>query len=82
MQIRNRIKTTEGKCTNLQRSLKMSVEKSQQDTVVVFSGTYPKGCGEKTAAENRDEEHDYVYGVFKALWNAVAARSADKVSTV
>jgi len=68
LQIRNKVKLVSGACKGKHRQLKFNVIKQGSVTSVEFSGNYPKRCGNQDLLRTVLPNGDYVFGVFKALW--------------
>jgi D-alanyl-D-alanine carboxypeptidase/D-alanyl-D-alanine-endopeptidase (penicillin-binding protein 4) len=68
LQIRNKVKLIKGACKGKHRQLKFNVIKQGSVTTVEFSGNYPKRCGNQDLLRTVLPNGDYVFGVFKALW--------------
>ncbi len=68
LQIRNKVKLVSGACKGKHRKLKFNVLKQGSVTTVEFSGVYPKRCGNQELLRTVLANGDYVFGVFKALW--------------
>jgi len=68
LQIRNKVKLVKGACKGKHRRLKFNVVKQGSVTTVGFSGDYPKRCGNQELLRTVLANGDYVFGVFKALW--------------
>jgi len=67
--IHNKVKMTRGKCRGLRNSLKMHVRESKDDqTIVEFSGEYPAQCGQRELLRSVSNNSQFVFGVFKSLW--------------
>lgn len=67
--IRNSVKVTRGKCRGLGNSLKMHVrENNDGQTIVEFSGEYPARCGEREMLRSVSNNTQFLFGVFKSLW--------------
>jgi serine-type D-Ala-D-Ala carboxypeptidase/endopeptidase (penicillin-binding protein 4) len=68
LQIRNKVKLVKGACKGKHRRLKFNVLKQGSVTTVKFSGNYPSRCGNQELLRTVLPNGDYVFGVFKALW--------------
>lgn len=66
--IKNKVKLIKGSCRGKHRQLKFNVIKKKNKTTVQFSGTYPKRCGNQELFRTVLSNGDYIYGVFKSLW--------------
>jgi D-alanyl-D-alanine carboxypeptidase/D-alanyl-D-alanine-endopeptidase (penicillin-binding protein 4) len=68
LQIRNKVKLVTGACKGMHRQLKFNVLKQGSLTTVSFSGNYPRRCGNQELLRAVMPNDDYIFGVFKALW--------------
>ncbi len=69
LQIENRLKPLSGKCGGRTRDISMDVvSQNRNQTTVRFSGTYPPACGDHKRLRRVLPHHQYVYGVFRSLW--------------
>ena len=71
LQIRNKIKLVQGACKGKFRQLKFNVVKQGSLSTIEFSGNYPKRCGNQSLLRTVLPNDDYIYGVFKALWESM-----------
>ncbi len=68
MKINNKVKITKGRCRGKHRHLKYDIARQGDQTVVTFSGNYPRSCGHQSLLRTMIPNDQYVYGVFKSLW--------------
>jgi len=68
LQVRNKVKLVKGACKGKHRQLKFNVLKQGSITTVEFSGNYPGRCGNQELLRTVLANGDYIFGVFKALW--------------
>ena len=68
MKINNKVKLTKGRCRGKHRHLKHNITTQGHDTVVTFSGDYPRSCGHQQLLRTMIPNDQYIYGVFKSLW--------------
>jgi serine-type D-Ala-D-Ala carboxypeptidase/endopeptidase (penicillin-binding protein 4) len=68
MKINNKVKLTKGRCRGKYRHLKHNITNQGRETVVTFSGNYPRSCGHQHLLRTMIPSDQYVYGVFKSLW--------------
>lgn len=68
LQIRNKVKLINGACKGKHRQLKFNVLKQGSVTTVTFTGNYPQRCGNQELLRAVMPNDDYIFGVFKALW--------------
>ena len=66
--IDNRVRPTNGACRRARNRLRFEVVSKSPVTTVRFSGEYPWRCGEYALTRAVIPREQYVYGVFKALW--------------
>ncbi len=79
MKINNKVKLTNGRCRGKYRHLKHNISRQGQDTVVTFSGDYPRTCGHQHLLRTMIPNDQYVYGVFKSLWEDMGGSITGKV---
>ena len=68
LEVAPQVRLTEGDCGDWRAGLKADFRGSGTSMRAGFSGTYPAGCGEKTWNVSLFSHPDYVYGVFRQLW--------------
>ena len=68
LKIRNRLRPVAGACRGRHRQIGFNVSRQGPDTVVAFSGDYPRRCKNRALFRAVLAPDAYVYGVFKALW--------------
>jgi D-alanyl-D-alanine carboxypeptidase/D-alanyl-D-alanine-endopeptidase (penicillin-binding protein 4) len=68
LQISNKVKLVTGACHGKHRQLKFNVIKQGSVTTVEFAGNYPKNCGNQELLRAVMPNGEYIFGVFKALW--------------
>jgi serine-type D-Ala-D-Ala carboxypeptidase/endopeptidase (penicillin-binding protein 4) len=68
LQIRNKLKLTKGRCKGKHRRIKFNVYTQGSITTIEFSGDYPARCGTQDLTRTVLANDEYIYGVFKALW--------------
>lgn len=66
--IDNRVRPINGACRRARNRLRFEVVSKSPVTTVRFSGKYPWRCGEYALTRAVIPREQYVYGVFKALW--------------
>jgi len=79
MKINNKVKLIKGRCRGKYRHLKHNVTRQGEDTVVTFSGDYPRSCGHQQLLRTMIPNDLYVYGVFKSLWEDMGGTITGKV---
>ncbi len=68
MKIINKVKLSKGRCRGKYRHLKHNITRQGENTVVTFSGDYPVSCGDQNLLRTMVPNDQYIYGVFKSLW--------------
>ncbi len=68
MKINNKVKLTKGRCRGKYRHIKHDVVTHGHHTLVTFTGDYPRSCGHQHLLRTIMPNDQYVYGVFKSLW--------------
>ncbi len=68
LQIRNQLQLVSGNCNAAGTGVDFSVQQQGQETIATFSGKYPAACGEQVLLRSITPIDQYIYGVFKALW--------------
>ena len=68
MKIINKVKLSKGRCRGKYRHLKLNITRQGENTVVTFSGDYPVSCGDQHLLRTMVPNDQYIYGVFKSLW--------------
>ncbi len=71
LQIRNKLRLTNGKCRGWDQSMNMSVFTQGSQATVEFNGDYPGACGEQNITRSVLQNDQYIYGVFKSLWESM-----------
>jgi len=66
--IRNNLKLASGKCWAPGTVTNMNVSPQGSQVIVEFTGNYPAACGEQVIQRSVIPPDQFVYGVFKALW--------------
>ena len=62
------IKLGQGGCGNFRSGLKVDVQGSVRSAKVSFTGAIPASCGERSWYLGVLSHPDYVFGIFKSLW--------------
>ncbi|MBI4006049.1 MAG: D-alanyl-D-alanine carboxypeptidase/D-alanyl-D-alanine-endopeptidase [Gammaproteobacteria bacterium] len=68
LQIRNNVRLTTGTCRSQHSLVSMNVTMQSAQIITEFSGNYPASCGEQTLTRAVIPGDQYLYGVFKSLW--------------
>ncbi len=79
MKINNKVKLTKGRCRGKHRHLKHNIARQGEYTVVTFSGDYPRSCGHQNLLRTMIPNDQYVYGVFKSLWEDMGGTITGRV---
>jgi D-alanyl-D-alanine carboxypeptidase/D-alanyl-D-alanine-endopeptidase (penicillin-binding protein 4) len=79
VEIASRVKAVPGPCNNWRRGLKYEIEENGLLATVVFSGTYPAECGEKTWPLAVFDADRYAEAAFRWIWGEAGGRIAGKV---
>ena len=79
MKINNKVKLTKGRCRGKHQQLKHDIARQGDETVVTFSGNYPSSCGHQHLLRTMMPNDQYVYGVFKSLWENMGGTITGKV---
>lgn len=68
LQIRNRLRLTSGRCNDVDAGINMHVHAQGAEIIAEFTGNYPASCGEQVLLRSIIHNDQYIYGVFKAMW--------------
>ncbi len=79
VEIASRVKAVAGACNNWRRGLKYEIEENGLLATVVFSGTYPADCGEKTWPLSVFDADRYAESAFRWIWSETGGRFTGKV---
>lgn len=79
VEIASRVKAVAGACNNWRRGLKYEIEEHGLLATVVFSGTYPADCGEKTWPLSVFDADRYAESAFRWIWSETGGRFTGKV---
>lgn len=71
LEIRNKLHAVSGPCTGRHKPVRMFVQQTDSGAVVEFKGDYLPACGEQTFIRSVLPNYQYVFGVFKALWESM-----------
>jgi D-alanyl-D-alanine carboxypeptidase/D-alanyl-D-alanine-endopeptidase (penicillin-binding protein 4) len=66
--IRNKLKLVSGNCWASGTGADMNVSPQGSQIIVEFTGNYPAACGEQMIQRSVIPPDQFVFGVFKALW--------------
>ena len=68
LKIENHMRVSSGYCGNWQHRVSMDVKNDDDGNKVVFSGRYPRECGERSYYRVVTDADRYLAGVFRSLW--------------
>jgi D-alanyl-D-alanine carboxypeptidase/D-alanyl-D-alanine-endopeptidase (penicillin-binding protein 4) len=68
LEVAPHLRLTDGDCGDWRAGLKADFRGDGAAMRASFAGTYPASCGEKTWNVSLFSHADYIYGVFKQLW--------------
>jgi len=68
LHIDNKVKPAKGNCFANKKPLILHITHHADETVARFSGDYPVDCGEKNIIRSVLPQDEYIYGVFKSMW--------------
>jgi D-alanyl-D-alanine carboxypeptidase/D-alanyl-D-alanine-endopeptidase (penicillin-binding protein 4) len=71
MQINNNVKLTKGRCRGKHRHIKHHLKQNGEHVSVTFTGDYPRNCGHQQLLRTIIPNDQYVFGVFKSLWESM-----------
>ncbi len=64
----NKLKRTSGACGDWRSRMAYDVQPGDDKTVVIFSGSYAAGCGERFLELSLFEDEQYAFFTFRKLW--------------
>ena len=76
LKISNTVHLSKADCAKKGRSIRLDPKKGTSVTKLSVGGRYPKGCGASTFRLTLLPHGQYVYGVFKALWQQLGGTLA------
>ena len=79
VEIASRVKLAKQPCNNWRHGLRHEIEEHGLLATVVFSGTYPADCGEKTWPLSVFDADRYAEAAFRWLWSEAGGRLTGKV---
>jgi len=68
LRLASSVRLSEGPCNDWRARLKAEFNGSGGEARASFAGTYPSSCGEKTWNVALQSHPNYIYGVFRQLW--------------
>lgn len=68
LQIKNKLRLTSGKCNDVDAGINLHILPQGPEIIAEFTGKYPASCGEQVLLRSIIQNDQYVYGVFKAMW--------------
>lgn len=78
LKIDNRLRPLDGPCRNLHHAVTFDVRQADQ-TIVTFSGSYPRACGELTLTRSVVPQSRYLFGLFQSLWQSLGGTLAGDI---
>jgi D-alanyl-D-alanine carboxypeptidase/D-alanyl-D-alanine-endopeptidase (penicillin-binding protein 4) len=79
VEVANGVRAGEGACGDWRASLKFDVQQQNGSARVSFSGTMPASCGERYWNMSLLTHREYVYGVFRQLWEEMGGTLRGRV---
>lgn len=76
LEVANAVQLTDGPCPDWRARLKADFQTNGRSARAAFSGTYPLACGERVWNVALLSHPDYLYGVFKRLWEELGGTLA------
>ena len=64
----NDLRLVGGRCGYWRTNVRLHIEHNAQGSVAVFTGSYPRACGNQHLYRVTDNNRHYLFGVFKELW--------------
>ena len=74
VEVDNQVTLAHGPCRGWGRNLGMKVRHENDQTRVIFSGTYDAACGDNELFRVVSEPAPYILGIFRALWTELGGR--------
>ena len=74
LKIQNRLRLTKGTCRGKHHRIHFNVQRQGATTTVSFKGDYPGRCGNHELSRVVLSNDDYVFGVFKSLWEGMGGK--------
>jgi D-alanyl-D-alanine carboxypeptidase/D-alanyl-D-alanine-endopeptidase (penicillin-binding protein 4) len=68
LQIRNQVQLVDGRCSGKSNRINFTVAEVGGRDEATFTGRFSRKCGEYKVARSLMKGPDYVYGLFRALW--------------
>ena len=68
LQIKNKVRVLPGACNGRNGGITLAVTAHSNKTEVTVSGQHPPTCGEVVLVRSVQPHHQYIYGVFRHLW--------------
>ena len=82
LKISNRVRPSGGRCRGRHHSIKKEVRTAVDTTTVIFSGSYPRACGHRSMLYAVLTDEQYIYGVFKSLWESMGGSLSGTMLTL
>ena len=74
VEVENRVTLTRGSCYGWARGLGMKVQQRNNQTRVIFNGTYDAACGANELFRVVSDPAPYILGLFRVLWSEQGGR--------
>ncbi|RTZ58371.1 MAG: D-alanyl-D-alanine carboxypeptidase/D-alanyl-D-alanine-endopeptidase [Gammaproteobacteria bacterium] len=81
MKIRNQVKLVKGKCSSKMSRIRMAVKPHEGTTDVVFSGSFPRGCGGAELYRVVASPENNLFGAFQSYWKELGGSFTGQVKT-
>ncbi|MHB1566659.1 MAG: D-alanyl-D-alanine carboxypeptidase/D-alanyl-D-alanine endopeptidase [Acidiferrobacter sp.] len=70
----NRLREVGGACGYWRSGVTLQIHHGRSHNTAIFSGVYPRSCGLQHLYRVTDNDHRYLFGVFKELWRQQGGR--------
>ncbi|HUW98466.1 MAG TPA: D-alanyl-D-alanine carboxypeptidase/D-alanyl-D-alanine-endopeptidase [Acidiferrobacter sp.] len=64
----NHLRLVDGHCGYWRAHVQLRIEHHAQGNAAIFTGDYPRACGNQHMYRVTDSNHQYLFGVFQELW--------------
>ncbi|MEE3293974.1 MAG: D-alanyl-D-alanine carboxypeptidase/D-alanyl-D-alanine-endopeptidase [Pseudomonadota bacterium] len=79
LQIKNKVRVLPGACAGRNGGITITITAHSNRTEVTVGGQYPPTCGEVVLVRSVQPHHQYIYGVFRHLWEEMGGSLAGTV---
>ncbi len=79
--IHNQVKLVKAKCASKMSRIRIALKQRGETTDVVFSGSFPRGCGGAELYRVVASPENSLFGAFQSYWKALGGSFAGKVKT-